>query len=263
MPVLLNHTKIGTGPELVILHGLFGSSSNWRTIANKLADDFTVYALDARNHGDSPWSDSMTYQEMAEDIAHFLDAQQIQNTNVIGHSMGGKTAMTFALNFPDRLNKLVIADITPKAYSHGDSHKYYIDTMRSLDLNQLSGRKQADLFLAEKLNEPKPIIQFLLQNLVFKNEHYSWRINLPVLDQSLTTIMGPISTSKSSKHPSLFLHGKNSNYVQPADHALINSVFENAVIKDVDNAGHWLHAEQPEQFTRLVKQFLTPSSGKI
>jgi len=263
MSVKLNHTKIGSGSELIVLHGLFGSSSNWRTIAAKLADQFTVYSLDARNHGDSSWSESMSYNEMAEDVVHFLDDHQIQSADVIGHSMGGKTAMTFALNYPNRLNKLVVADIAPKIYAHGDSHKYYIDAMLSLDLNLIKERKQAEFILTDKLKEPKPVIQFLLQNLVFKDKKFSWRINLPTLEQSLEFIMGDISTDQQSDHPSLFLYGSNSNYIQLADHALINSVFPQSMIKQINNAGHWLHTEQPEQFASHVKQFLRPSSGKI
>ncbi len=263
MPVELNYTKIGEGPALIVLHGLFGSASNWRSIANKLSDEFTVYTLDARNHGESPWADSMSYMEMAEDIANFIDQHQINNANVVGHSMGGKTAMTFALNHPEKLNKLVIADIAPKAYSHGGSHKYYIDNMLKLDLEQLQGRKEAELYLTEQLNEPKPVIQFLLQNLIFKDNRYKWRINLNSLDQNLASIMGEIPAPGSSNHSSLFLYGENSNYVQLTDHELINSLFKQCSIQSISNAGHWLHAEQPVEFTRKIREFLSDSSGNM
>ncbi len=258
-PVELNYTKIGNGPALIVLHGLFGSSSNWRNIANKLADDFTIYTLDARNHGDSPWANTMSYEEMAADVAGFIDRQQIKNAAVIGHSMGGKTAMTLALNHPDKLDKLIVADIAPKAYSHGGSHKHYIHNMLKLDLDLLQQRKQAESFLTDQLNEPKPVIQFLLQNLVFKNNRYQWRINLRSLEQNLAVIMGNITTAGLSDHSSLFLFGENSNYITADDHSLIKTLFNSATVTGVANAGHWLHAEQPVEFTEKVRRFLLGS----
>ena len=263
MSLDLSYSKIGSGPAVIILHGLFGSASNWRSIANKLADEFTVYTLDVRNHGDSPWADSMDYLDMADDVAHFVAQHQIDSPTIIGHSMGGKIAMTVALNHPEMLGKLVVADIAPKAYSHGGYHKYYIDNMLKLDLEQLQSRKEAEFYLIKQLNEPKPVIQFLLQNLVFKDNRYKWRINLNSLAQNLSAIMGEIPSSESSNHISLFLHGENSNYVQSTDHTMINSLFKQASIQGIANAGHWLHAEQPVEFIRKVRGFLSDSSGKI
>ena len=260
MSVLLNHTKFGEGPELLILHGLFGSSSNWRTIANALSSSFTVYTLDARNHGNSPWQDSMTYHEMANDVAHFLDHHQIERAHVLGHSMGGKTAMTFALNHPHRVDHLIVADISVRANQHLGEHERSINAMQGLDLSNLAqGRKQAELYLSEKLNEPSPVIHFFLQNLVIREKVARWRINLPVIKHSLNSIMSKIDTRDDSTFSgkSLFLYGKNSDYVPVQDHELIRQLFLNAAIYGIDNAGHWLHAEQPVEFTEKVKEFLS------
>lgn len=257
MKLLLNHTKTGQGPALVILHGLFGSSSNWRNITRALADAFTVYTVDARNHGDSPWADSMTYADMVNDVIRFLDHEGINRCHLIGHSMGGKTAMTVALKHPDRLERLVVADITPRAYQHGDSHRQYIDAM--LDLNLSGGRSQAEIELSKAINEPRPVIQFLLQNLVFKDGQYRWRINLPVLARSLPVLMGDIDQDglRTCEVPVLFLYGNNSNYVQAQDMELIRSLFSRASFQAVDNAGHWLHTEQPTAFISATRQFLS------
>ena len=260
MSFLLNYTKSGQGPDLIILHGLFGSSSNWRTIANSLAPDFTVYTLDARNHGNSPWSDSMTYLEMADDVIRFLDHYGIDKAHLLGHSMGGKTAMTVALNHPQRVNRLVIADISVKSYPNTQVHERNIGAMQSLDLTNLSeGRKQAERMLTEKLDEPKSVIYFFLQNLILKDKLAKWRINLPVINRSLKSLMDEIDTSEqlSFDGRSLFLYGANSDYVEPGDHDSIKSIFTNASLGSIENAGHWLHAEQPVEFTEKVKEFLS------
>ena len=261
MSILLNHSKFGQGPDLLILHGLFGSSSNWRTIAKALSLNFTVYTLDARNHGNSPWSDSMAYIEMADDIVRFLDDQNLETAHVLGHSMGGKTAMTLALNHQQRVNRLIVADISIKTYTdHLEDHERNIEAMQNLDLANLTqGRKQAELYMSEQLDEPKPVIQFLLQNLLIKDKIAKWRINLPVIQRSLKSIMHEIDINEQSRFNGhcLFLYGQNSNYVQAQDHESIQRVFPNTVFSGIKNAGHWLHAEQPVEFIEKVKEFLT------
>lgn len=261
MSFLLNHSKYGQGPALLILHGLFGSSANWRTVANILSNDFTVYTLDARNHGNSPWSDSMSYSQMSDDVARFLDHFDIEKAHLLGHSMGGKTAMTFALNHARRVNRLVVADIAPKSYikTNAGMHVRFIDAMQGMDINQLpGGRRQAEQILADRLNEARPVVHFLLQNLLIRDRRASWRINLPVIKHSLNSIMGGFDTDKAPIFggSSLFLYGKNSNYVEPHDHESIRKLFPNAAILGIENAGHWLHAEKPEEFTNKVKEFL-------
>ena len=260
MSLLLNHSKTGTGPALIILHGLFGSSSNWRTIATALSSHFTVYSLDARNHGNSAWRDSMSYAEMADDVVRFLDYHSIDRANVLGHSMGGKTAMSLSLNHPSRVNRLVVADMSIKSYPDSSYHDRNIEAMLSLDLAQLSGgRKQAELLLSEKLNEPRPVIHFMLQNLVIKDGIAKWRINLPVIQHSLKSIMRAIDNADQQDFDgdSLFLFGKNSDYVQLQDHEAIMQLFPKAVFSGIENAGHWLHAEQPVEFAEKVKEFLS------
>lgn len=259
MSILLNHTQLGEGPELLILHGLFGSSSNWRTIAKALSSTFTVYCLDARNHGNSPWQDTMSYREMADDVAYFMDYHNIDAAHVLGHSMGGKTAMTLALNHPQRVDHLVVADISVRANVHRPEHERSIDAMQSLDLDSLSqGRKQAERYLTEKLNEPGAVIHFFLQNLVIRDNVASWRINLPVIKRSLKTIMDEVDTQESPifSGPSLFLYGEKSDYIPRQDHESIKQIFPNAELYGIENAGHWLHAEQPAVFSDKVNKFL-------
>ena len=266
MPVDLNFSQTGQGEDLIILHGLFGSSSNWRSVARALSLNHTVYTLDARNHGDSPWSESMQYNNMADDLANFISRHNLKSAHVLGHSMGGKTAMTFALNYPELVKKLIIADISPQSYTHGNEHHRFIDAMLALDLEGLTGgRKQAQLELTRTLKEPGPVIQFLLQNLNFKNERYQWRINLPVLRDSLKHIMGNIDVSNTnqSEVKSLFVYGKTSNYVTQEHQPQIKRLFPNASFIGIDNAGHWLHAEQPQKFIEAVNGFLNADSVNI
>lgn len=255
MPLSLNALTLGNGPPLVILHGLFGSSRNWGSIAQTLGDGWTVHALDLRNHGESPWSDNVDYEEMASDVIAYLDAQNIDRAPIIGHSMGGKVAMTAALTHPDRLERLLVADIAPVTYP--PAFGPFIAAMRSLDLSNITRRGEAGKFLEQAIPDPG-IRSFLVQNLTSGPSGLEWRINLQALDGGMAYIQAfPIHLLEMQfDGPTLFLGGKRSDYIRPEHRATIKQSFPKARIAYIPDAGHWLHAEKPDEFTRVATAFL-------
>lgn len=242
-----------TGRPLVIAHGLFGSARNWNAIAKRLSDDRPVLAVDMRNHGNSPWEDSQTYADMAADLAKVI-ATNGGNADVLGHSMGGKAAMILALQYPDLVDHLIVADIAPVAYQH--TQLPLIDAMRSVDLSIVSSRRDADAQLAARVSED-PVRAFLLQSLDLTGEAPRWRLNLDVLERDMGQIIGFPATSGQFTGPALFLRGGASHYVRDQDKPLIFISFPNARIETIDGAGHWLHAEAPRPFEAAVRSFLT------
>jgi len=253
-PLKLNSTSFGdrNNPALIILHGLFGSSTNWRSVIGKLKDEQFVIAVDLRNHGQSPWHGSMTYSEMATDLAALITDEKLVNPAVLGHSMGGKAAMTLAQFGLVPLGKLVIADIAPVPYQH--SHEEFIEAMQSVDLGRARSRGEADKQLAERISEPG-IRQFLLQNLVRENSNYRWRINLEAIKNNLPSILG-FGSQQPANNQTLFISGGNSPYIKPQMYPEMDRQFPHHIVETIDNAGHWIHAEKPEAFVDLIKQFL-------
>ncbi len=251
----LRYQIFGQGPPLIILHGLFGSSTNWRGIAKMLANHYAVYTLDARNHGNSPWSDVMSYEAMAVDLEHFIQTRQLKNVNVIGHSMGGKTVMLAALRFPELMDKLAVLDIAPVAYSH--SHAHHIEAMRSIDFTRIKNRSDADAALKPIISEPS-IRQFLLQNLVVKDGDYTWRINLDILEKSMSDLIDFPDVENYSAYTgqTLFLYGGQSAYVQLGFREKIDRLFLNTTFECIEDAGHWLHVEKPAEVVKILRSFL-------
>ena len=239
-------------PPLIILHGFFAASRNWRQIAEKLATDFCVYVLDARNHGNSPHCEIMNYETMAADVVHFITQNALQNLTLLGHSMGGKTAMWLALNYPDLLENLIVVDIAPIAYQH--SFDPIINSLKNLPLAELSNRKQADLLLAEIIPELN-YRQFLLQNLILKTGGYEWRINLDFFQKNAPAIIGFPETDDCLpfEKSTLFLAGQNSKYIPSGSTQLL---FPRAHIVTIANAEHWVHVQNPEDFLTAVRDFL-------
>lgn len=239
-------------PALVILHGFFASARNWRQIAKKLATHYHIYILDMRNHGKSPHNIIMDYPAMAEDIRQFINDKDIKKANIIGHSMGGKVAMYLALNNPSIINKLIVADISPSNYQH--SFDAIITALKSVPLAEMNNRKQADEFLSVAIPELS-FRQFLLQNLVLNEGHYQWRINLDFFAANADNIIAFPETNFLPPYLDevLFLGGGNSKYIKEED---VYALFPNADIQKIENAGHWLHAEQPEAFCSVVNQYL-------
>lgn len=238
---------------LLIVHGLFGSARNWGVIARHLAGPRAVYAVDMRNHGQSPRAASQGYPEMAADLAEVIEALG-GPMDVLGHSMGGKAAMQLALTRPELVGRLIIADIAPVAYAHDQSG--HIDAMQGLDLTGLTSRGEADRRLAEVL-EDAALRAFFLQSLDLKASPPEWRLNLPVLRAEMAKITGWPETTGQFTGPSLFLTGGKSHYVRPEHRAAIKALFPKARFAKLPEAGHWLHAEAPRAFEQTVEVFLT------
>ncbi|MDP7536851.1 MAG: alpha/beta fold hydrolase [Methylococcales bacterium] len=239
-------------PPLIILHGFFASARNWRSVAKRLSDKFYVYVLDLRNHGESPHSDVMDYPAMSQDLLFFMDQQGLLKANILGHSMGGKVAMWFALQHSQRLLSLVIADISPKTYVH--SFDATIRALQQIPLAQITIRKEADNYLLATIKDSN-FRQFLLQNLVLDKGRYRWRINLPVFSRCSDNIVAfpRIESELLWRNSVLFLGGAESTYL---DSTAILKLFPNAVIDTIQEAGHWLHAEQPDLFCERVLGYL-------
>lgn len=253
----LNHQVIGDqGTPIIILHGLFGSSRNWRGIATALSkQNHIVYTMDMRNHGESPHGDSMTYEEMMQDMVEFLDDQGIESTHIIGHSMGGKIAMWLALNHPERLKQLIVVDIAPVNYNHGFDE--IVDALHAVPLGEIKSRKDAEDVLSQTITEVS-LRQFLLQNLLLKEGYFCWRVNLDGITRALPDVVAfpDLEGVKPYPDPCLFIAGGASTYISRRNHAAVHAVFPQARIETLNGAGHWPHIEQPEPFMQLVTDFL-------
>ncbi len=244
----------GDGPALVLLHGLYGSGSNWARVAPAMAGTYRVLMPDLRNHGQSPTHSRMDYPAMAADIRALLDAEGLSEAIVLGHSMGGKVAMQLALAEPERVQALIIADMAPRAYD-GAEHAGIIRALQALPLETLDSRSAADAALADDIPSAG-IRQFLLTNLQRRNGGWAWRLPLEVLADQLPEIMGWPGVEGRYSDPALFIHGGRSPYLQDSDHAPILELFPQARFRCLEDCGHWLHVEDPEGFLQEVKAFL-------
>jgi esterase len=249
----LFYRELGNGQALIILHGLFGSSDNWFSLSKIFAEHFKVYVVDQRNHGQSPHNDTHDYAALSDDLHEFISEHNIEKPIIIGHSMGGKTAMNFALKYPGKLSKLIIVDIVPKAYPiHHDS---ILEGLKAIQLQQLESRGQADEILAQFVPDPS-VRQFLLKNLARdKNQNFEWRINIPVLEAHIEDMGAGLPFNGQFNGPTLFIIGSKSNYFEPGDEKIIQSYFPSATITNLDT-GHWVQAEKPKEFTKAVFDFL-------
>ena len=250
----LHFKKFGSGDPVLILHGLFGISDNWITIAKSLAKKYLVYLLDMRNHGRSPHTEAFTYADMVEDIYEFLTDMSLRQVSIIGHSMGGKTAMNFAQEYPHRINKLISIDISPRKYPV--FHRNIIDGLLTLDISKLNSRKDADEKLTEKISSRR-IRQFLLKNLTRNDDgFFTWRINLPVIAESLSEIGAEIKSKSTFSTPTLFIRGGKSEYIGDSDFQLIQDQFTNSEIITIPGASHRVHSEAPEEVFKVIDAFL-------
>jgi esterase len=255
MPLSLAAAEYGAGPPLAILHGLFGSGRNWTSIAQRLAAHHRVLAFDLRNHGASPWADDMDYREMAEDARASLKSRGYERFALLGHSMGGKVAMIAALQYPEMVERLVVADIAPVRYVM--RHLGEAQAMRRLDLAGIARRSQADAALAAAVPDAAER-GFLLQNLILENGGVRWRVNLDAIEENMPLLVDFPTTQvgRSYNGPALFIAGARSDYVLPQHEPAIRRLFSKAEIARIENAGHWLHAEQPAAFLAIVESFL-------
>ncbi len=256
MAMQLSITESGQGPPLAILHGLFGSARNWASIAQRLAARHRVIAFDLRNHGGSRWADTMTYAEMAEDVSATLNAHRIFRYALIGHSMGGKVAMQLALTPETQVERLVVVDIAPVPYP--PRHAAYVRAMQALDLAAIRRRADADEQLAVYIQDAAER-GFLLQNLVFETgQKPRWRLNLAAIARGLPEL-GAIPQGEPDSPfngPAIFVAGEQSDYLLPEYEPEIRRLFPAAEVHRIANAGHWLHAEQPQTFLQIVEPFL-------
>ena len=245
-------TAASDQPPLLIAHGLFGSGRNWGVIARRLADTRQVISVDMRNHGDSPHFSSQSYPEMAADLAEVIMAHG-GVADVLGHSMGGKTAMVLALTQGALVRRLVVADIAPVAYRHDQSQN--VAAMQGLDLTGLTTRADADQRLSKTISDPT-LRAFFLQSLDLRATPPAWRLNLSVLADEMPKIVGWPDTEGRFDHPALFLSGEDSSYVGAEHRPRIQALFPKARFARIAGAGHWLHAEKPREFEETVRDFL-------
>jgi pimeloyl-ACP methyl ester carboxylesterase len=234
------------------MHGLFGSSRNWQGHSRKLETGARIHLLDLRNHGASPWAERMDYPRMAADLLAYLDAARIGRALVVGHSMGGKVAMQFAFDHAERVERLIVADIAPVAYD-----RTYDDFIRAMQTSPLDGdRKAVDEHLARTVRD-SAIRAFLMQNLVRGDDGLAWRINLEGIHAAMPAIMAAPEVQPGARFEgrTMFLRGDRSDYVLAEHKELISDLFPNSRTVSLKNAGHWLHAEQPDAFIRSMQVF--------
>jgi esterase len=257
MSVELAHDAFGeTGTPILILHGLLGSARNWTGIAKQLADTRRVFALDLRNHARSPWADTMSFEEMAGDVATFIERHDLSPCALIGHSLGGKVAMRLALTRANLVERLVAVDVAPVAYTH--TFGPFVEAMQGVDLATVRQRPDAERQL-ERTIPNAAIRNFLLQNLVKTEGGYAWRVNLEALAANMPELLGFPAPPADAVYrgPTLFLAGGNSHYIKPEHWPLIERLFPEAEVAVIAGAGHWVHAERPVEFLDRVRAFLS------
>lgn len=247
----------GSGHPLIILHGLLGSGGNWHTLSSRwFGQHFTVYAVDQRNHGRSPHSPEFDYEAMVADLVEFMKDQGLASAHVLGHSMGGKTAMHLALAHPERVDRLVVADMAPRAYP--PSHDMIFDALHSIDPAKYGSRQEIDRALAQKIRDTGTR-QFLLKNLAHDpaSGGYTWQMDLEAIYNGYDRLNEPIASDHTFDKPALFIRGERSDYVRDEDISGIKWLFPEAEVVTIPDAGHWVHADAPEPFAKAVLAFLT------
>jgi pimeloyl-ACP methyl ester carboxylesterase len=248
--------ELGQGQPIIILHGIFGSSDNWLTQARILSSEYRVITVDLRNHGQSPHSDDFDYPVMVSDIEELLSDLKLEHVILVGHSMGGKVAMNFAVAHPEMLQKLIVVDIAPRPYNL--EHYVIMDGLKAIPIDAITSRGEADTALSSFVPEPD-VRQFLLKNLQRKPAGgFSWKLNLPVIDKNLSKIGYDLQFEGKFDKPTLFIRGGKSKYVRDEDMARIREVFPQAQLETLDT-GHWVQAEKPIEFVEVVRRWLKSS----
>jgi len=246
--------ELGQGQPFIILHGLMGSSDNWLTQAKMLASKYRVYMVDQRNHGQSPHSDEFDYKVLANDLKDFIKEHKLEKPIVLGHSMGGKAAMNFAVLNSIMLERMIVVDIAPKDYPV--HHDNIVEGLKAIPIDSLQSRNEADTILSDYVPEAD-VRQFLLKNLSRKPEGgFAWKINLPVIDKNLELIGEGMQYPGTFNGSTLFVRGGRSNYVKDEDRQPIKDLFPNSRLVTLDT-GHWVQAEKPQEFVEVVRDFLT------
>jgi pimeloyl-ACP methyl ester carboxylesterase len=253
--MILHSQMLGAGQPFIILHGFLGMGDNWKTLGTRWAEEgYGVHLLDQRNHGRSFHSDEFSYAVMADDLQQYCAEKNLKNCVLLGHSMGGKVAMQFAVTYPAVVSKLIIADIGPKAYPQ--HHQDILKALSALDFTKIGSRGEAEEVLSEYIKDEGTKL-FLLKNLYRKGKtEFALRINLPVLTAKIAEVGAALPDNSVFKGDTLFVGGEKSGYIEPLDELLIKKHFPQASIEMVPNAGHWLHADNPEGFFSVCNQFL-------
>lgn len=266
----LAYRKYGEGHPFLILHGLYGTSDNWVSIARHLSDFFEVFTIDLRNHGRSPHSPEHNYDVMANDIATFMQHHKLMKAVILGHSMGGKVAMYFAHKYPEKVSRLIVADISPRSYMQNpelhpqfEQHKTILSALKNAPLSQFSKREEVDSYLESMIPDMR-IRQFLMKNLHRDGHSFRWILNIEALENNLERILdglirdynNPEIKEPVTEFPVLFLKGENSGYISDIDLKIIHKLYPYAEIVTLFDAGHWLHAEQPENFLKAITGFI-------
>ena len=252
----LFYRRYGEGRPVIILHGLFGLSDNWVSVGKRIAKQFAVYIPDMRNHGQSAHGPTMNYAAMTGDILEFVTELNLENVILIGHSMGGKVAMDFALDYPGLTNQLVVIDISPRRYPARSIHSDIINAMLSINLQQITSRSQVEVLLQNEIPD-KRIRQFILKNLYYRTPlTLAWHPNLEVIHDNIDLIFDGIPTGRRFTKPSLFVRGGLSDYITAGDESLILEMFPLAQIKTIPSATHWVHADAPKELCHLLSASL-------
>ena len=245
----------GTEPSLIILHGLLGSSGNWLTLAkNQFSNHFRTITVDLRNHGKSPHSDANSYADMVSDIIELMDDENIERAHILGHSMGGKLAMHLALEHAERLEKLIVADIAPRAYPRG--HDAIFKALNAVNLNAAAARADVENQMRDFIPD-MGVRQFLLKNLNREGGHFVWGMNLAAIESSYEHLLSEVEGWEAFEGESLFIRGERSSYVMDEDFPSIRALFPRASFETIASAGHWLHAEAPDAFAKACLRFLS------
>jgi len=253
----LFYREYGKGKPVVILHGLLGISDNWVGFSRKLADEgYRIFIPDQRNHGQSPQHPVLNYYALTDDLSEFVESHHLIKPIIIGHSMGGKVAMRYTLEHPGAVDRLVIVDTSLRTYFRFNYHLKLIDAMLSVDFNQVFTRQEAEVKLAEKINDER-LVQFLMKNLYWKEKgKLGWRPNLKAIAYHVDAMYDGVFYSTKFDRPALFIRGGQSDYILEEDIPVILQNFPHAVVKTIEKGTHWVHADEPEEFYRLLLEFL-------
>lgn len=252
----LLHSEIyGEKQPMIIIHGYLGMGENWKSMGKRFSEHYQVHLVDLRNHGKSFHSDDFNYDLMVQDLANYVDHHQLENITVIGHSMGGKTAMKFATTHQENIDRLIVVDIAPKLYP--PHHQTILEALNAIDFELVKSRKDVEYVLKNYLDNPV-VIAFFIKSLYRKEDGtYSFRFNLKSLTKNNPEVGKVMLTDDISySKPALFVRGEKSDYIQPEDHQLIKSFFNNVEIKSIPDTSHWLHVEKPDEFYRVASEFL-------
>ena len=255
MSLDLFYRSSGNGQPLIILHGLFGLNDNWQSFSKQITENnIAVYAVDLRNHGSSPHDSVFDYDSMADDVFAFISKHDLQNVNIMGHSLGGKVAMKFALKHQDILKSLIVVDIAPRYYA--PHHQQIIKALQAVDLDTVNTRKEAEHILSGYIDDAG-VKMFLLKNLYWEGDRLQWRFNLKVIAEKIESVGERITSTEKFEGKTLFIKGEKSKYITDDDKSEILNLFPEAEIKTCANAGHWVHADNPECMLTTVCDFLS------